>query len=82
MLSRIFDTVQGPRTQQWLIMKNTALDIAYNKQNIVKIKKRRLTWAGYMSRMDNDRLPNAIFCGVVEWQQRRRERPSTRWRWT
>lgn len=52
---RIF--VQDPQTQEYRIAKLRELDILYNQPNIVTVikKKGRLTWAGLVSIMDNDK---------------------------
>jgi len=43
-----------------------------------KIKRRRLTWFGYMSRMDERRLPSrAMYCYIKE--RRKRGRPPQKW---
>jgi len=38
---------------------------------IEKIKRRRLTWFGYVERMEGNRLPNAALCGHVRGERSR-----------
>ena len=47
--------------------------------NIVKwIKGQRLSWLGYLERMEEDRMPKKIFTQELEGT-RRRGRPKKRW---
>jgi hypothetical protein len=49
-------------------------------ENIVKwIKGQRISWLGYLERMEEDRKPNKIFTQELEGTRRRR-RPRKRWR--
>jgi hypothetical protein len=49
-------------------------------ENIVKwLKGQRISWLGYLKRMEEDRMPKKIFAQELEGT-RRRGRPRTEWR--
>jgi len=59
---------------------NGELEVMSEGENIVKwIKGQRLSWLGYLERMEEDRMPKKIFTQELEGT-RRRGRPRKRWK--
>jgi hypothetical protein len=60
-------------------MENEELLILYSSQNIIRqIKSRRLSWAGHVSRMGEERKVYKVLLGKPEGK-RPLERPRRRW---
>ena len=66
-------------TRRDRIKKIDITETLEQKETMVdKIRRRRLTWFGYMSRMDERRLPSrAMYCYIKE--RRKRGRPPKKW---
>jgi len=79
MLRRIF----GPKTdeviREWRKLHNEELNDLYSSPNIVRvIKSRRMRWAGYVARMEDNRGVYRVLVGKPEGK-RPLGRPRHRW---
>jgi len=79
---KIFRRIYGPKYEngEWKCRTNRELKEMSKGENIVKwIKGQRISWLGYLERMEEDRIPKKIFIQELEGT-RRRERPRKRWK--
>ena len=66
-------------TGEWRKLRNEELNDLYSLSNIVRVvKSRRMRWAGYVSRMGEDRGVNRVLVGKPEGKRPLR-RPRRRW---
>jgi len=57
---KIFRRIYGPKYEngEWKSRKNRELEEMSKGENIVKlIKRQRISWLGYLGRMEEDRIP-------------------------
>jgi hypothetical protein len=79
---KIFRRIYGPTYEdgEWKSRTNRELEELTKGENIVKwIKGQRISWLGYLERMEEDRMPKKIFAQELEGT-RRRGRPRKGWR--
>ena len=67
------DKIRNEVTREELGQKETVVD---------KIRKRRLTWFGHVTRMDDKRLPAAAHMYTVMWRKQEAEEDKQRPGWT
>ena len=61
--------IYGPKYEdgEWKIRTNRELEEVNKGENIVKwIKGQRISWLGYLERMEEDRMPKKIFTQELE----------------
>jgi len=79
VLRRIFGPRRDEVTAEWRRLHNEELNDLYSSPNIVRvIKSRRMSWAGHMTRMDEERGAYRILVGKPEGK-RPPGRPRRRW---
>jgi len=74
---KIFRRIYGPKYEsgEWKCRTNRELEEMSKGENIVKwMKGQRISWLGYLERMEEDRMPKKIFTQELE-RTRRRGRP-------
>jgi hypothetical protein len=79
---KIFRRICGPEYEngEWKTSTNQELEEMSKGENIVKwIKGQRISWLGYLERMEENRMPKMIFSQELE-RSRRRGRPRKRWK--
>ena len=79
VLRRIFGPRRDEVTGEWRRLHNEELNDLYSSPNIVRvIKSRRMTWAGHVARMDEER---GVYRALVGKPKGRRPlgRPRRRW---
>jgi hypothetical protein len=77
---KIFRGIYGHKYEdgEWKIRTNRELEELNKRENIVNwIKGRRISWLGYLERMEEDRMPKMIFTQELEGR-RGRGRPRKR----
>ena len=78
---KIFRRIHGLKYEngEWKSRTNRELEEMSKGENIVKwIKGQRISWLGYLERLEEDRMPKKIFTQELEVTRRRR-RPRKRW---
>ena len=78
---KIFRRIYGAKYEngEWKCRTNRELEEMSKGENIVKwIKGQRISWLGYLERMEEDRMPKKIF--TEELGGTRRRRPRKRWK--
>jgi hypothetical protein len=78
---KIFRRIYGSKYKdgEWKIRTNRELEELNKGENIVKgIKGQRISWLGYLERMEVDRMSKKIFTHELEGP-RRRGRPRKGW---
>jgi hypothetical protein len=79
---KIFRRIYGHKYEdgEWKIRTNRELEELNKGENIVKcIKGQRISWLGYLERLEEVRMPQKIFTRELEGTRRRR-RPRKGWR--
>jgi hypothetical protein len=79
---KIFRRIYDPKYEngEWKSWTNRELEEMSKGENIVKwIKGQRISWLGYLERMEEDKMTNKIFTQKVEGA-RRRGRPRKGWK--
>jgi len=79
---KIFRRIYGPKYEdgEWKIRTNRELEELNKVENIVKwIKGQRISWLGYLERMEEAMMPKKIFTQKLDGT-RRRKRPRKGWR--
>jgi len=79
---KIFRRIYGAKYEdgEWKSRTNRELEELSKGENIVKwIKEQRISWLGYLERMEEDRITKKIFTEELEGT-RRRGRPRKGWR--
>jgi hypothetical protein len=79
---KIFRRMYGPKYEdvEWKSRTNRKLEELSKGENIVKwMKRQRISWLGYLERMEENSMPKKIFTQELEGT-RRRERPRKEWR--
>jgi hypothetical protein len=79
---KIFRRIYGDEYEngEWKSRTNREMEEVSKGENIVKwIKGQRISWLGYLERMEEDMMPKKIFTQELEGA-RRRGRPRKRWR--
>ena len=79
---KILRRIYGPKYEngKWKSRTNQELEETSKVENIVKwIKGQRISWLGYLERIEEDRMPKRIFIQELEGT-RRRGRPRRGWR--
>ena len=74
---KIFRRIYGTKYEngEWKSRTNRELEEMSKGENIVKwMKGQRISWLGYLERMEEDRMPKKIFTQELE-RTRRRGRP-------
>jgi hypothetical protein len=79
VLRRIFGPKRDEVTGDWRKLHNEELHNLYSSPDIIRqVKSRRLRWAGYVTRMGEDRKVYKVLVGKPEGR-RPLGRPSSRW---
>jgi len=79
VLRRIFGPTRDEVTGEWRRLHNEELNDLYSSPNIVRvIKSRRMTWAGHVAHMGEERGVYRILVGKTEGR-RPLGRPRRRW---
>ena len=79
VLRRIFGPRMGEVTGEWRRLHNEELNDFFSPPNIVRvIKSRKMTWAGHVARMDEERGVYRVLVGKPEGR-RPLGRPRRRW---
>jgi len=79
---KMFIRICGPKYEngEWKSRTNRELEEMSKGENIVKwIKEQRISWLGYLERIEVDRMPKKIITQLLEGS-RRRGRPRKRWK--
>jgi len=79
---KMFIRICGPKyeNEEWKSRTNRELEEMSKGENIVKwIKEQRISWLGYLERIEVDRIPKKIITQLLEGS-RRRGRPRKRWK--
>jgi len=79
---KILRRIYGPKYEngKWKSRTNQELEETSKVENIVKwIKGQRISWLGYLERIEEDRMPKRIFIQELEGT-RRRGRPRRGWK--
>jgi hypothetical protein len=81
--NRVFRRVFGPKkdevTGEWRKLHNEELNDLYTLPNIVRaVKSRRMSWAGYVARMGEERGVHMVLVGKPEGK-RPLGKPKRRW---
>jgi hypothetical protein len=77
IISRIYGPVRQGR--EWRIRKNEAIDNIIRKKYIVRfVKARRISWIGYVERMEDSRMLKKVMREKI-YTRRKRGRPKVRW---
>jgi len=80
---KIFTRLYGPKYEngEWKGRANRELEEKNKGENIVKwIKEQRISWLGYLERMEEVRMPKKIFTQEMEGTRRRGRRPRKSWK--
>ena len=78
-MRRIFGPRRDEVTGEWGRLHNEELNVLYSSPNIVRvIKWRRMRWAGYVARMNEERGVYRVLVGKLEGK-RPLGRPRRRW---
>ena len=79
VLRRVFGLKRDEVTGEWRKLHNEELNNLYSLPNIVRVvKSRRMTWAGHVARMGEDRGVHMVLVGKPEGK-RLLGRPRRRW---
>jgi len=79
VLRRIFGPRMGEVTGEWRRLHNEELNDFFSPPNIVRvIKSRKMTWAGHVARMDEERGVYRVLVGKPEGRSPL-GRPRRRW---
>ena len=79
VLRRIFGPRRDEVNEEWRRLHNEELNDLYSSPNIVRvIKSRRMTWAGHVAHMGEERGAYSVLVGKPEGK-RPRGRPRRRW---
>jgi hypothetical protein len=79
VLRRIFGPKRDEVTGEWRMLHNEELHILYSSPNIImQIKSRRMSWAGHVACMGQDRKMYKVFVGKPEGKEPL-GRPRRRW---
>jgi hypothetical protein len=67
VLRRIFGPKRDEVTGEWRKLHNEELHILYSSSNIIRqIKSRKMTWAGHVARMGEERKVYRVLVGKLE----------------
>jgi hypothetical protein len=78
MLRRIFGPRRDEVTGDWRKLHNEELHNVYSSPNMIRIKSRRMRWAGNIAQMGETRNAYRILVGKPEGKRPLR-RPRRRW---